>query len=320
MVTVQDDGRPGWLAEGMSRGGAMDMRARAEAAALLGGDAGAGLETPTAPLRLRFGVATTVALTGAPMRATTGGRALVWHAAHPIEAGAELDLRPERGGGQGAWSYLHVAGGLRTEPVMGGRGTHLAAGLGRAARAGDAFPMTEAPRGRAVRLAERPDRFEGGTLRLVTGPQTGLFDVRMRERLAATAFHRDVRGNRQGIRIATEADASFAAEGQLMLLSEFVVPGDVQMAGDGQPYILGPECQTTGGYPRIGTVIPADLPRAMQAPPGAPIRLAWIDRRQAVGAAPEPPAVVPLTLRPEEVPDLLTRQLIGGVITGRETA
>ena len=73
----------------------------------------------------------------------------------------------------------------------------------------------------------------------------------------------------------------FATEAQLNLLSDFILPGDVQMTGDGVPYILGPECQTTGGYPRIGTVISADMPRAMQAVPGAKLRFRFVTLAEA---------------------------------------
>jgi allophanate hydrolase len=251
------------------------------------------------------------------MRVESGDRRLVWHAVHSVEAAAELVLRPGTGGG--SWSYLHVSGGLLTEPLMGGRGAHLAAGLGRALRPGDALPYE--PRGvcRPVRLSTTPQRFDGGTLRIVAGPQTRLFDEKTRRRLVSTAFRRDARGNRQGIRLASDGEG-FAAKGQLVLLSEFVVPGDLQMAGDGQPYLLGPECQTTGGYPRIATIIPADMPRAMQAPPGAPIRLRWVDRSEGRAAMPGPPATELLTRRPEEDPHLLTRQLIDGVVTGEDGA
>ena len=56
------------------------------------------------------------------------------------------------------------------------------------------------------------------------------------------------------------------------------------MTGDGVPYILGPECQTTGGYPRIGTVISADMPRAMQAVPGAKLRFRFVTLAEARAA------------------------------------
>ena len=310
LVTVQDDGRPGHLSQGLARGGAADPRARAEAAALLGGDAGAGIETPGAPVTLTLRVAAHVALTGAPMRATADGRVLAWHAAHALAAGTVLALRPA---GAGGYAYVHVAGGLGTAEVMGARAAHLAAGIGAPLAAGDVLPCA-ASEGPARRLAAPPDRFGGGTLRLLPTPQTRLFPPEVRGRFEATAFLRDPRGNRQGVRLAAEGPG-FATAGQLTLLSDFVLPGDVQMTGDGVPYVLGPECQTTGGYPRIGTVIAADLPRAMQAAPGDPLRFRFVTAEEARAAVPGPPAVEPLVRAPGDVPDLGAMQLVGGVVS-----
>lgn len=310
LVTVQDDGRPGHLSQGLSQGGAADARARVEAAALLGTDPGAGLEMPGAALRVRLDVAAFVALTGAPMRATADGRALAWNAAHPLPAGTVLDLRP---GGAGVYSYLHVPGGFDTPEILGGRGAHLTVGIGAALEPGDRLACA-ASTGDPVRLSRPEDRMGGGILRLLPTPQTRLFPAEVLERFGATGFTRDARGNRQGVRLAMAGDG-FATGGQLTLLSDFVLPGDVQMTGDGVPYILGPECQTTGGYPRIGTIITADLPRALQAVPGAPLRFRFVGMLEARAARAGAPSVEPLVRDPADVPDLLSMQLVGGVIS-----
>ena len=110
----------------------------------------------------------------------------------------------------------------------------------------------------------------------------------------------------------------FATDGQLNLLSDFILPGDVQMTGDGVPYVLGPECQTTGGYPRVGTVIAADLPRALQAVPGARLRFRFVTREAALAARAPAPQATPLVRDPAEVTDLLSLQLIGGVVSATE--
>ena len=312
MATLQDGGRPGWLGRGLSRGGAADRAARAEAAALLDGDPGAGIELPGVPLRLRLHADAFLALTGAPCAADADGRALPWHAAVPHAAGTTLRLKPGRGG----YAYLHVAGGFDAPELLGGQGAHLTVGIGRALAPGDTFGHGSAL-GAARRLAVQPDRFEGGTLRIVETPQTRLFPEAERRRLEETAFTRHPSGDRRGVRLAMDGPG-FRTEGQLSLLSDFVLPGDVQMTGDGVPYILGPECQTTGGYPRIGSVIPADLPRAMQAPPGAPLRLRFVALADARAAAPGRPATEPLVRAPGDDPDLMARQLIGGVVSAKE--
>lgn len=308
LVTVQDQGRPGYLSRGLARGGAADLCALAEADALLGG-AGAGIETPGSPLRLRADAPITLALTGAPMKAVVDGRALDWNTSRTLEAGEILELRPT---GQGVYSYVHGAGGFDTDLILGSRSAHLIAGIGRSLQVGDRLACA-GPAMPARRVAATP-RFGGGLLRLLPTPQTRLFARGDLERFADTEFTRDARGNRQGVRLTMEG-AGFAAADQLNLLSDFILPGDVQMTGDGVPYVLGPECQTTGGYPRIGTVIAADLPRALQAVPGARLRFRFVTAEEARATRPGKPGVTPLIRHPSDIPDLLTRQLISGVIS-----
>ncbi|MEL6587616.1 MAG: biotin-dependent carboxyltransferase family protein, partial [Pseudomonadota bacterium] len=215
------------------------------------------------------------------------------------------------------YSYVHLSGGLRTEAVLGSRSAHLIAGIGRPLAAGDRIPFEVTALGPALTLTAPESRFEGGPLRVLPTPQTALFPPEEQARFEATTFTRDRRGNRQGVRLAME-DAGFATEGQLSLLSDFILPGDVQMTGDGVPYILGPECQTTGGYPRIGTVIAADLPRALQAPPGASLSFQFVTQTQALAARPDAPAVTPLIRDPATMSDLLSYQLIDGVQSARD--
>ncbi|WP_299815200.1 urea amidolyase [uncultured Jannaschia sp.] len=310
LVTVQDDGRPGHLSQGLARGGAADTLARLEARALLG-EIGAGIEMPGTPLQVALRVPALVALTGAPMRAETDGRRLAWNAVHALPVDSVLDLRPS---GRGAYSYLHVEGGFDTVEIMGSRAAHLIAGIGTPLAAGDTLSCA-ASRG-TDRTVEPVRRFGGGVLRVVPTPQTALFPEAERARFEGTIFRRDPRGNRQGVRLAFDG-AGFATEGQLNLLSDFILPGDVQMTGDGVPYILGPECQTTGGYPRIGTVIGADLPRALQAMPGDELTFRFVTLDEARAAAHRRPAAAPLVRAPAEVADLGAMQLVSGVVSAR---
>ncbi len=324
-ITVQDRGRRGTLAFGLSAGGAADPEALDEAAALLALPPGpahalAALEMAGQGGAFYASVPVRLALTGAPMRASSGGSPLAWGACHALAAGAVIEIGPAL---SGVYGYLSLAGVLATPPLLGSRSVLPAAGLGRAVQPGDAIPLGPDPGGPAGRRLEVEDRFTGGTVRIIPGPQTALFDAATRARFEATGFRRDPRGNRQGVRLAHDG-AAFAAAGQLALLSEPIVPGDIQMTGDGAPFVLGPDCQTIGGYPRIGTVVPQDLPRVLQAPPGAPLRFAFTDRAAALAdlrariatAATRAARVRPLVRDPAEIPDLLSLQLIGGVTAG----
>lgn len=323
-VTVQDTGRPGMLMQGLSRGGAADPVALAEGAALLGQ-----AEDLAALEMAGFGGAFAVtqparfALTGAPMRADIDGKAIAWNASHPIMPGQVLTVG---GAERGAYGYLHLGGGIATEPVLGSRAAHLVAGIGAPVQVGARLPLGPDPRTEAGLILDVEDRFSGGTIRIVHSAQTALFPPEERERFEATEFTRDDRANRMGVRL-TMAGAGFAADRQLSILSEVIVPGDIQVTGDGTPFVLLPECQTTGGYPRLGTVIPADLPAMAQAGPGARLRFRFVgfdealeaERRHRVMLRDLPRRPRPAIRDPREIPDLLSYRLIDGMISAHDT-
>jgi allophanate hydrolase len=152
--------------------------------------------------------------------------------------------------------------------------------------------------------------------------QTDAFDEATRARFTDTTFRRDARANRMGARMDHDGEG-FATGGQLTIVSEVITPGDIQITGDGAPFVLMCECQTTGGYPRIGTVIPCDLPIVAQAQPGAALRFEFIDLDEALAAetrhradlAALPKRRQPLLRDPARIRDLLGYQLISGVVS-----
>ena len=246
-VTVQDQGRPGYLAFGLSRGGAADQLALAEGAALLGQDAGHGaVEMAGMGGEFEASEDMRVALTGAPMRASIDGARVIWNASHLLPKGARLTIGTADAG---IYGYLHLGGGLRAPEQLGAQSAHLAAGIGATAQPGDHLPVGRDARAGETSMKLDPDpRFEGGTLRIVPSLQTEFFDPAEIARFEATKFHRDTRGNRMGVRIIPEGDG-FHTETGLTVLSEVIVPGDVQITGDGKLFVLLSECQTTGAIP-----------------------------------------------------------------------
>lgn len=322
-VTIQDLGWTGTLSYGLSRGGAADTLALLKAAALLNHPP----ESAALELAGYGGVFTVtsdtqIALTGAPMAATLDDVPLVWNASHPIRAGQKLALAAVR---QGVYGYLSIRGGLKTRSVFGSRATHTTAGIGSRIEAGDRLPFEIPSDPLPSRKLPPANRFEEGDVRLLPSAQTALFSAETIERFTGTTFRRSPQANRQGVKLDFEGVA-FTTDDQLSLLSEVVMPGDIQMAGDGAPYILMPDCQTTGGYPRIGTVLPDDLPKIAQAPIGAELRFSFLTHEEAMEVhVPNQTLlerlknqVTPLTRDPRDIPDLLSYNLIDGVVSGRE--
>jgi biotin-dependent carboxylase-like uncharacterized protein len=320
LASIQDQGRPGQLQQGVSRGGAADLLALAEGAALLRQDSSlaalelagiGGLFEATGPLR--------IALTGAPMQASLDGAALAWNASHQMQAGQRLEIgAPKRG----LYGYLHLGGGIASEILLGARAIHLMSGLGKAVAVGDLLPCGP-DQGREVGLGLLPeDRFQGGVLRIVESFQSALFAKDVRARFGATAFRRGSRANRMGVEMVSDG-AGFTAAGQLNILSEIIVPGDVQMTGDGKPFVLLREAQTTGGYPRIGTVLPCDLAKVAQAQAGTDLRFCWISLEEGLAVQAKhdkqvkalPASCRPLLRDPAMMQDLLSFQLISGAVS-----
>ncbi|HAW48253.1 MAG TPA: urea amidolyase [Roseovarius sp.] len=322
-VTVQDLGRPGYLAYGLSRGGAADRLALYEGAALLGQAVdSAALEMAGMGGTFEATEDMRIALTGAPMRASIDGAALAWNASHPLHAGARLTIGPATAG---VYGYLHVGGGIATPEILGARSAHLAAGIGAPLAAGDTLPVGPDRGGETGLVLDADGRFSGGEVRVVAGYQTGMFPDEEVARFEETRFTRDARGNRMGVRLAPDGDG-FASRAGLTVLSEAIVPGDIQVTGDGAPFVLMSECQTTGGYPRIGAVLPCDLPRVAQAAPGTALRLRFVPSKEALAAERRAAEardglrrrLTHLTRDPHDIRDLLSYQLISGVIAGNE--
>ena len=322
-VTVQDLGRPGYLAQGLSRGGAADRIAIYEGAALLG-------QSPTLAALEMAGMGgefeatedMRIALTGAPMRASCDGERLIWNATHTLPKSARLSIGATE---HGTYGYLHVGGGLDTEAFLGSKSTHLSARLGRPLASGETLKVGEDTQTDSGWTLDTDNRFSGGTVRIVPSLQTDMFAKDGIARFQATAFQRDTRGNRMGVRL-THDEHGFQSRAGLSVLSEVIVPGDIQVTGDGAPFVLLSECQTTGGYPRIGSVLPSDLPRVAQARPGANLTFHFVTLDEAVEIESRhqnhlkslKSARRPLIRDPHQMTDLLAYELIGGVTSGND--
>ena len=318
-TTIQDQGRSGTLIQGLSQSGAADILALHEGAALLG-------QTPDHATLEHAGLGGVyeatenirIAVTGAPMQATIEGEKIAWNASHMLRQGEKLTLGNTV---KGNYAYLHLGGGVATKPFLGSRSTHLVARVGTPPCTGDTLPIGPDCKHETNQKLHIPDRFDGGTIRIIPSVQTSQFPNSELARLENTTFARDARGNRMGARMTFDGPP-FAADNQLNILSEIVVPGDIQVTGDGTPFVLLYECQTTGGYPRIGTVIPADLPKVAQARAGKSIQFKLITRDQALNIHKAyqahlkdlPSAPEPLIRNPHDIRDLLSYQLISGMI------
>jgi len=279
-TTVQDLGRPGWRAQGVPEGGAMDPWSARAANRLVGNPDGAALlEILLAGPELRSARAATVAWVGGGLEGRAAGRALAAGAAHRIEPGERLELGRTT---TGARAWLAIGGGIEVPPVLGSRSTELSGGFGglagRALAGGDRLPLGRGPDHRPRRLAAppAPGRSSAAKLRVLVGPD-GSHPV---EALGALAgpWRVSARSDRRGVRLESEAAVPGAAGS---LRSQGVLPGAVQWLPSGGLVVLGVDAPVTGGYPWIAQVIEADLGRLAHLLPGARIAFEPCDPARA---------------------------------------
>lgn len=265
LVLVQDLGRPGHRAVGISAGGAADRGALRLVNRLLGNaEDQAALEVLLGGLTVTATRDLLVAVTGAPAPATVAARPIGHASVLRLHAGATLSLGTPHAGLR---SYLGVRGGIATEVMLGARSTDLLAGLGRPVRAGDVLdvgaPVAHLPdvdqallhQDRVLRVSEGPraDWVRGGLGALCAPTWTVTTDL-----------------DRVGVRLSGPP-LQRAAEGELA--SEGVLPGAVQVPPDGRPVLFLADAPVTGGYPVVGVLDGHSLDRAAQLRPGDTVQL-----------------------------------------------
>jgi antagonist of KipI len=291
LTTVQDQGRWGFQALGVSVAGPMDPVSHRVANAMAGntGDA-ATLEITLIGPELLFEDERLAAVAGAEYEITVDRQPLLSGGAFAVPAGATLRFGRRI---RGTRAYLAVAGGFDTPPVLGSRATHLPSTMGgvggRALIAGDRLPCgtasfrrASATLGRAQSGAALRAVPEGGaTLRVLPGPQTDRFSEGALETLQSAPYRIAPNSNRMGFSLSgPRLTHTRGAD----VISDATPLGVLQVPASGQPILLMADRQTSGGYPKVATVITADIGLAGQLGPGDTIAFALCSRGEALAA------------------------------------
>ncbi|MBU0926828.1 MAG: 5-oxoprolinase subunit PxpB, partial [Spirochaetes bacterium] len=270
-TTVQDSGRFGYESLGVPRSGAMDAHALALANILVGNGPGvAGLECAFGGLELRFESPAAFAVTGARLPVALNGAPAAPYETLYAEAGDVLSLGIATAGLR---AYVAFAGGLGLEPVMGSQSTYARGGFGgldgRALRAGDVVPLASGgearPPLRRLPEAARPAMARSAPLRAVPLYEADRFEPGALAAFEAGRYRVSPSSDRMGVRLEGPRLAHVRGAD---IVSSPVLPGTVQVPGDGLPIALAADGQTMGGYARIAIVASVDLGLLGQAGPG----------------------------------------------------
>jgi biotin-dependent carboxylase-like uncharacterized protein len=285
-ATLQDGGRHGYLRFGVTAAGAMDRLAHATANLAVGNPADAtaieisvgGIEVTAEAGPLR------IAIAGGEFALSLDGRPLPPAVVLHLEEGAVLKIRA---GANGSWCYLAVGGSFIVPKVLGSHATHTRTGFGgvngRALAAGDRLGIERSGSSQpsiAAIVAPWLDRtFD--TIRVVLGPQHDFFADDQIAAFLAGPWTVSARSDRMAYFL--DGPRLTHARG-FNIVSDGIAMGAIQVPGDGRPIALMADRQSTGGYPKIATIIGPDLGRLAQARPGTVFKFTAVSIEEAVAA------------------------------------
>ncbi|HEX6270735.1 MAG TPA: biotin-dependent carboxyltransferase family protein [Anaerolineales bacterium] len=273
LATIQDSGRKGWRRFGVPTSGPMDVFAFCTANVL------AGNPFNFAAAEIGLGDITFRAMQDCLIAAAGTGYALsiyLWEfplwSSFFVRKGWTIRFHKTN---NGMWAYLAITGGVQTQPVMGSRSTYLRGAFGgfegRQLQTGDVL-STGIPSPPSYELAARslPEEArlnyrEHPIVDVVMGPQVQYFSNQSIATFLASEYSVRLTSDRMGYRLE---GSPLTHRGTSELISEGITFGAVQVPPAGQPIVMMADAPTTGGYPKIATVISADLPLLTQCTPG----------------------------------------------------
>jgi len=278
--SVQDLGCTGYRHLGVTTGGALDRHALILANRLLGNsDSSAGIELTSGSVELKFNCDTWFVVTGARYQISIGQRDIWCNWRNKIKAGETLTLRGPKSGMR---AYLALEGGIiggvdngmpDTDSPLGSRFSGV---LGVVLKDGDRLALGQA--GTISKPIGAVPRGYSNEIRALPGPEMSLFSTESKKSFWNTSWQLTNESNRMGARLS---GTSLSLLQQQDMESHAVMPGTIQVPPSGQPIVLLADSQTTGGYPKIATVIEADLWKLAQTRPGEEIRFVHVSPNQA---------------------------------------
>lgn len=281
-VTYQDGGRLGLMRYGVPASGAMDRKALAIANVALGNPPGAtGVEGS-------FGGLSLLCRKGPVSLAITGGGFIVTRNETRLGSWATVTLQPQdrltiRPGPWGSWCCIAFAGLIQSLTWLNSASTHASSGFGGGRlMAGEQISLTQTrtvPDGPIPCPVWARPRHQ---INVTLGPQDTLFSAETIQILLSSRFRLTGAFDRMGLRLS---GPSLAPQNALGIPSQAVTRGAVQVAGDGVPTVLLADHQTTGGYPKIATILDDDTDALAQLRPGDHLAFTVISADRAIQLA-----------------------------------
>ena len=280
LVTFQDIGRPGNMRYGVSASGPMDIVSFEAANAVLGND------TKQTAIEISLGGLILQCHEGSITLAITGGDFLIEYQGQKISSWTVLTIQKGerlsvRAGKSGSWAYLAFSGKLNVKDWLNSSSTHSTSGFGGGVlKTGQKFTLTDASN-QANRIGPilKPNFNTNDLIHAVLGPQDQYFMNTAIKIFSDSIFKVSDNYDRMGMQLT---GPKLELKSALSIPSEPVVKGSIQVSGDGIPTILLADHQTTGGYPKIATVISSDINRLVQFRSNQSVKFVLINSNEAL--------------------------------------
>ena len=280
LVTFQDIGRPGNMRYGVSASGPMDIVSFEAANAVLGN------ETKQTAIEISLGGLILQCHEGSITLAITGGDFLIEYQGQKISSWTVLTIQKGerlsvRAGKSGSWAYLAFSGKLNVKDWLNSSSTHSTSGFGGGVlKTGQKFTLKDASN-QANRIGPilKPNFNTNDLIHAVLGPQDQYFMNTAIEIFSDSIFKVSDNYDRMGMQLT---GPKLELKSALSIPSEPVVKGSIQVSGDGIPTILLADHQTTGGYPKIATVISSDINRLVQLRSNQNVEFILINSNEAL--------------------------------------
>ncbi|MDA8756778.1 biotin-dependent carboxyltransferase family protein [Amylibacter sp.] len=280
LVTFQDIGRPGNMRYGVSASGPMDIVSFEAANAVLGND------TKQTAIEISLGGLILQCHQGSITLAITGGDFLIEYQGQKISSWTVLTLQKGerlsvRAGKSGSWAYLAFSGKLNVKDWLNSSSTHSTSGFGGGVlKTGQKFTLTDASnQENRIGPILKPNFYTNDLIHAVLGPQDQYFMNTAIKIFSNSIFKVSDNYDRMGMQLT---GPKLELKSALSIPSEPVVKGSIQVSGDGIPTILLADHQTTGGYPKIATVISSDINRLVQFRSNQSVKFVLINSNEAL--------------------------------------
>ena len=280
LVTFQDIGRPGNMRYGVSASGPMDIVSFEAANAVLGN------ETKQTAIEISLGGLILQCHEGSITLAITGGDFLIEYQGQKISSWTVLTLQKGerlsvRAGKSGSWAYLAFSGKLNVKDWLNSSSTHSTSGFGGGAlKTGQKFTLSDASnQENRIGPILKPNFYTNDLIHAVLGPQDQYFMNTAIKIFSDSIFKVSDNYDRMGMQLT---GPKLELKSALSIPSEPVVKGSIQVSGDGIPTILLADHQTTGGYPKIATVISSDINRLVQLRSNQNVEFILINSNEAL--------------------------------------